>query len=169
MTASKYIVDIIEDVVDSMTLECYYLYGHPVEVVNTLSEWSKHPTKKTEKFPLIMLFQDFEERKGTMQGINSEVSLNIVIATNTLNSYKSEERYTNNFKAILYPLYDEFIDRIKLSGYFESTLFPHNKFDRVYWGKTGLYGNDGNMFNDFIDAIEIQNLDLKILNNFKNC
>jgi hypothetical protein len=169
MTASKYIVDIIEDVVDTMSLTCYYLYGHPVEVVNTLSEWSKHPAKKVEKFPLIILMQDFEERKGTAQGINSEVSLNIVIATNTLNSYKSVDRYTNTFKAILYPLYDEFIDRVKLSGYFKDELLQHVKIDRVYWGKSGLYGNTGNTFNDYIDAIEIQNLELKILNNFKNC
>jgi hypothetical protein len=32
----------------------------------------------------------------------------------------------------------------------------------VYWGKKGLYGVEGNVFDDHIDAIEIKNLDAKI-------
>jgi hypothetical protein len=43
-------------------------------------------------------------------------------------------------------------------------LFEHQKYDRLYWGKQGLYGNSGNIFNDFIDAIEINELKFEILN-----
>jgi hypothetical protein len=174
MTASKYIVDIIGNVVASIrTGETpYYLYGHPIEVVNTLSEWTKSPTLKMKKFPLIVLFQDFEEQKGKHQSINSSVSLNMVICMNTLPSYKSHDRYDATFKTVLYPLYDLFISKLATCGYFHNaseSLISHVKIDRVFWGKSGLNGNTANAFNDYIDAIEIKNLDLDILNQFKNC
>jgi hypothetical protein len=174
MTESKYIVDIFQDIVDQINDEitCYYLFGHPQEVVNTLSEWTKDPSKKFERFPLICLFQDFEEVKGVHQAINSKVTLNMVICMNTLPSYKSSERYTNTFKPVIYPLYDHLIMKIEDSYYFAgvgSGLVPHTKIDRVFWGKNGLYGNTANHFNDYIDAIEIQNLELEILNHSNNC
>jgi len=172
MTTSKYIVDIIGDIVTTMRgngATPYYLYGHPLEVVNTLTEWTKHPVKKFAKFPIIILMQDFEERKGVEQGVNSSVSLNLVICMNTKPEYKSADRYVNTFKPVLYPLYDSFIDTIITSGYFKNVshgVVQHTKIDRVFYGNEG---NTANQFNDRIDAIEIRNLELDILNNFKNC
>lgn len=170
MSSSKYIVDIIGDVVESMRLDNetpYYLYGHPTEVVNTLAEWTKAPMMKDKKFPIVILFQDFEEDKGRNMAHNSSVSLNLVICTSTKREYKSADRYENTFKPVLYPLYDLFMQKLATSGYFFDIVegyVPHVKVDRVFWGKDGLYGNTGNMFNDFIDAIEIKNLELTILN-----
>jgi hypothetical protein len=43
----------------------------------------------------------------------------------------------------------------------------HDMIERFYWGREGIYNNAGNVFNDYIDAIEIRNLDLKI--NVPNC
>lgn len=174
MRQAKYIVDVIGEIVEKVneTIPCYYLYGHPQEIVNTLSEWTKDETKKFSKFPLICLFQDFEESKGENAMINSKVSLNIVICTATEPGYKSEDRYTNTFKTILYPIYNLFMDRLAYSGMIlnaDPALISHTKIDRVFWGKAGLYGNTSNMFNDYIDAIELQNLELEILNNFKQC
>ena len=178
MKESKYIVDLIGEVVEQVraTYEApagyatgspFYLYGHPLEIANTLTEWSKNPNQKFEQFPLIILFQDFEERKGTHQGENSVVSLNMVICCNTDKHYKSNERYEKTFKTVLYPLYDLFIEALTNSGYFAQTddLIPHTKIDRVYYGNQA---NTANLFNDFIDAIEIKDLELTILNNFKN-
>jgi len=173
MSDSKYIDDLIGDVVDSMRIDetPYYLYGHPLEVINTLSEYEKHPKMKFKKYPLIILFQDFEETKGRHQAINADVSLNLVICTNTLAKYKSAERYELNFKPVLYPLYDLFLEKLERSGYFSGALgnFQHVKIDRMYWGKNGLYSNEGNVFNDRLDAIEIRNLELSVLNKSNNC
>jgi len=38
----------------------------------------------------------------------------------------------------------------------------HTPINRLYWGKNGLYGNTGNVFSYYIDAIEIKDLVFKI-------
>ncbi len=90
----------------------------------------------------------------------------------TSQDYTSDERYTNSFRPVLYPLYDLFIKHVINSGFFlnaSSSLTLHDKIDRVFWGKQGLYGVEGNIFNDHIDAIEIQNLSLDLRKTQLNC
>lgn len=173
MIEAKYIVDIMSAVVDLVraaydvdNLEPFFMYGHPTEIRNTLLEKEKNSTLKFQKYPLIALYQDFEERRGENMVIDATVSLNMLIATTTKPEYKSADRYIATFKTVLYPIYNILMEKLVSSGYFRNLscgLVSHTKIDRVYWGKKGLYGNEGNQFTDFIDAIEIQNLDLEIL------
>jgi hypothetical protein len=148
------------------TDEPFYMHGHPLEIINTLAEKDRNDVHKFNKFPLIALFQDFTETMGESQAVKSEVTdLNLIIAVNTSPEYSSEQRYDNTFRPVLYPLYDLLIEHITKSRYFANTdpgLVPHNKIDRLYWGRSGLYGNEANVFNDYIDAIEIQNLNLSL-------
>lgn len=182
MSSALYIVDIIESVVDAVREDYtppagydsdspFYMYGHPMEIIETLSQKDKHSTLKYKRYPLIALFQDFEEEKGDNQAINTRVRLNMVIAVSTKREYKSSERYTNTFKTILYPLYNLFMEKFAASNYFQTSegIIAHTKIDRVFWGKTGLYGNEANIFNDYLDAIELRNLELSIYNNVKIC
>jgi len=103
---------------------------------------------------------------GKNQAVPSAVDdLNIIIAVNTSPDYTSENRYDNSFRTTLYPLYDLLIKHIVKSKWFinvDPGLVPHNKIDRLYWGRNGLYNNESNVFNDYIDAIEIQNLSLEL-------
>jgi hypothetical protein len=46
-------------------------------------------------------------------------------------------------------------------------VLVHKKTDRSYWGTQQAGGAGKNMLNDFVDAIEIENLELQI--NYKNC
>jgi len=150
----------------------YYEYGHPLDVINKLKQKDTHSSLKFKKYPLIALFQDFTENMGYNQTMRSSAEgLNIVICTNTRAELNAEERYNLNFRTILYPLYDLLIKHLVLSHEFLNTdpgLIPHQKIDRLYWGRSGLYGNEGNIFNDYIDAIEIQNLQLDLALR-KNC
>jgi hypothetical protein len=179
MSNAMYIVDIIGSIVDAVRADYtpptifsgnapFYMYGHPLEIINTLSQKDKHSKLKYQKYPLIALFQDFEETKGQNQAINTDVSLNIVIAVNTDKNYNSEERYTNTFKTVLYPLYDLFLEKLAASNYFAATQgsISHRKTDRVYWG---AQGTERNIFNDYLDAIELTNLELSVYNNVKIC
>lgn len=149
----------------------YYMYGHPIEIINTLAEKDKNGTYKFKKYPLIALFQDFEETRGETQFVNTSASLNIVIIVNSKRDYNSSQRYSNTFKPILYPIYNLLLKYISESNYFDLApdAVPHTKIDRVFWGKAGLYGGEANIFNDIIDAIEIQNLELNFHNNVKIC
>lgn len=168
------IVDIFDDIITNvrakydtiLNKEPYYLFGHPLEIINVLSEKTKNDTLKFEKFPLVALFQDFDESKE-VPGQVSSANLRLVICTDTKPEYSSVERYTNSFKTVLYPIYELLIDELRVNKFIKSHSFSYTKTDRLYWGKQGLYGNDGNIFNDFIDAIEITNLNLSF--NYNNC
>ncbi len=179
--SSVYWVDIISDIVDRVRSDSdnpctgdapYYMYGHPLDVIGQLQMKDKNDNFKYKKYPVIILLQDYDETYGDSQVVKSEVTgLNVIIATNTSPDYISSERYTNNFKPTLQPLYELFVEHLVSSKQFLEIApgaVPHTKTDRLYWGRSGLYGNDANIFNDYIDAIEITDLNLK-LSKIKYC
>lgn len=150
-----------------------YMYGHPIEIIENLRQMSKREEYPIEdigvvlapKYPLIALFTDYEEKKGEDWQIESEVDLHFIIANITEKGYTAEERATVNFKAKLYPIYDQFLKSIASSGYFRESVWQdikHTKTDRFFWGKTGLYANAGNVFEDYLDCIELTNLKLTL-------
>lgn len=151
--------------VDSQITGLHYKHGHPMEIVNTLTEYSKGPSTKYDRFPLIALFQDFPEVMGSAPGFYTDVTLHLIIAKGTDPNYKAADRYEKNFKPILYPIYLNFIEQLKRSKAIEVISggeIPHTKIDRLYWGREGLYGNTSNTFNDKVDCIEIKDLKLRI-------
>lgn len=175
--SAAYWVDVFEDIVDKVradsskpssmdTDEPFYMHGHPLEIVNILGQKDKHKVHKFNKYPLIALFQDFTETMGEDMTIKSSASLNLIIATSTSPDYNASQRYDNTFRTVLYPLYDLLMKHIVRERYFKNVapnMIPHDKIDRLYWGKQGLQGNEGMIFMDHIDAIEIQNLSLDLL------
>jgi hypothetical protein len=158
--------DVISAVVDSMIIEYGLItfdHGHPLEIVNTIKQYTESEDLKYSVFPRICLFHDFEEKKT----FETLVTLDIVIVTGSSPDYTAADRYVNSFDPILIPLYDLFLRKLADSPYIGTTdnnYFKHTKIDRLFWGKNGLYGNTANMFNDYIDAIEINKLEL-IINN----
>jgi hypothetical protein len=147
-----------------------FMWGHPIEIVNTLGDWTKHDDLKFDKFPLIALFTDipiFKNKYGDYDG----TLLEIIIATGTERTYDSPTREIKTFAPILRPLYTYFMEELERSNVFAvndvNTDLKHEYNERFFWGKQGIYGNVGNVFNDFIDAIQIRNLDLKV--NVNNC
>lgn len=140
----------------------YYMHGHPLEIVNILSQKTNNETLKFQKYPLIALFQDFDE---SVTGQRRDATLNLVICTETSLKFEATERYENTFKPVLNPLFDLFWKHLKRCYYLnvlpDSITF--DKTDRVYWGRQGLYGSEGNIFDDHIDAIEISNLNLSLI------
>jgi len=143
----------------------FYDYGHPSNIVNRLLSKLRDASTYSKRFPAIFLFQDFaEERQKDLSYLIP--SCTVIIAASTKPHYSEAERYTKNFVPTLYPLYDLLIEAIKTSNVLEWYPEEVRKIDRVYWGKSGLYGNDGNIFNDYIDAIEIE---FRNLINLKTC
>lgn len=182
---SAFWVDIIEDVVTEVRNDAskpgvgiipvdspYYLHGHPLDIIQTLNLKDGSPSQKAKKYPMIALFQDFTEEMGTDQMIQSSTTLNIIIAYSTSDEYNSAQRYDNSFRTILYPLYDLFIEKVISSGWFlnaSESLTSHDKIDRLYWGRGVNKSNKAVIFNDRIDAIEIQDLRLDLRITQKIC
>lgn len=148
---------------DPLITGVHYQYGHPLEIIETLKQMDESQDYKFRRYPFIGLFQDFPQEVGEV-GFDSEVTLHLIIARFTVNTYKAAQRYENNFKPVLYPIYLEFLEQLNFSKAFMKyapNQIPHTKIDRLYWGREGLYKNEGNIFNDFLDCIEIRNLKLK--------
>lgn len=170
------ISDQMRAIVEKMDTELYhadtfpyhlnFLHGHPLEIVQVLQERLNSPDHKDSRFPLIALFRDFKITKGkkTEADIVGDASLNMIIAMQTDPLYRADQREALVFKPILYPIYNELLRQIKLSAHYSVNYagIDHDQTDRYYWGRTGLYGNTGNTFNDYLDAIEIENMKLKV-------
>lgn len=163
----KNIVDIIREVVALTSAMCneydiQYIHGHPEEVIETLKTLSLSNTTSDKKYPLIALFQDFEEVRGNLNYYSS-INLNLIIAINTRKELKARERYEKNFNKYLLPIYFNFLKCLYNCGYFaiqNLNEIEHTKIDRLFWGRQPLMQNV--TFSDYIDAIEIKNLKLKV-------
>lgn len=164
-------VHIFEDIFDNVAAEIlastgidiYYEYGHPLEIVNTLAEKTGHNSFKYKKYPLIMLFQDFNEDHDVAFDYSIR-NITVIIATSTKPTYKAKDRYNNTFVPLLYPIYTSLIKNLRTSVNIDWEEKNHIKIDRLYWGKDGLYGNTGNVFNDYLDAIQIEIKEININN-----
>jgi hypothetical protein len=170
MTVTPYVYNQFSAIVASVAIKMgyavKYMWGHPLEVSEQLDQLSKMPAKAATKYPLIALFTDISESRGTEPSIEAEVKVHLIIAVNTLIRYTSAERLTKNFIPILYPVYDQLLKSIAESGYYTQgrvAKLIHTKTDRFRYGKTGIYANTGEIFKDKIDCIEIENLNLSII------
>lgn len=145
----------------------YYLYGHRREMNIRLIQKDKNKDLKKQKYPLIILRLDTVE--SVAKGMIS-YSLNVGILMLTDPNYPTAERYDVNFRPILYPLYDLFMQKLRESPKFtwagDQKRPEHKKIDRPFYGTAMSEGNSSYLFNDPIDAIEI--VDLKF-NQRLNC
>lgn len=129
-----------------------YMYGPPKEMINTLTDWTKLNGKDKDKYPVVMLFQSFVETYTL--GVVDAANVRIIIARrNSDPKLKAPQRYENNFKPVLYPVYEELMRQLAI----ESNNFAfvdHIKTDWPFWG-----GDDqqaANPFGDKVDIIEIK-------------
>jgi hypothetical protein len=148
------------------SLEPYYMFGHRQEIANRLNMKDKDKLYKFQKYPLFVLRLDFPE-DVTADYVHN-VSLNMAILAFTDKNYRAEDRYEFIFKPILMPLYFEFFEALQNSSELMNIgRIEHTKIDRMYFGVEELSRNTAHIFNDPLDAIELQNLNLKLLDN--NC
>lgn len=144
----------------------HYDHGHILEIINTVTQKDASQKYKFDKYPLVALLQDFPERTTSNSAEYVEATLNVLIVKSTMQEYKARKRYEFNFNPFLYPIYRELLWQISKSGFilnYAPNRISHTKIDRVFWGAQGRYGNTASIGNDFLDAIEIQNLNLKFI------
>lgn len=172
-TPPLYIVDIIGEVVAAADAVLFptlhkhilYTYGRSIQILQQLQSMNDGITSATKngKYPLFALFQDFPETTGNGTGYYCTVTFpKISIATLTNSTDDPPTRYSQTFKPILYPIYQEFLRRLARH---ENTVvndpaaIPHVKWDRPGTQPEGDKTKGANL-NDYVDAIEIQNLQL---------
>lgn len=152
---------------DSSITGIYFKEGHIIEIIQELEKLSKGPETKSLRYPLVALLRDFPELNGALPGIEGQDTVNIIIATRTEPSYSSAKRKINTFDPILRPIETDLLYQFEMSGKFMTPGADQQNYTSVehfFWGRESIYGVKANIFNDWIDCIEIKNLTLKMYN-----
>ncbi len=144
----------------------YYEHGTQAAVNLLLTAKNQRKQLKFQKYPLVYLVQDIPE---TVEGGYYKFDINIGIMVMTQEKWTTRERYQYNFRDILYPLYNLFLQELKNSALFAwpgmQDRPPHTKWDRPYWGADP--GRTKDYFSDPLDCIELVNL--RINQRISNC
>lgn len=173
MADYKVFPDIIGEVVSNIRSTYDTENGvYPMYEYGTYLELSKENALKdrirTKGFPLVWLvWGDGNNKESWVNGGNYKVSPRIFIIAESKPNYKSEQRESLVFNPVLYPILDSLI---KHMGYSEF-MMPyevdvHEKTNHYLFGVGLDSGKVKNMFNYYLDAIELNFKELEIQ---KNC
>jgi hypothetical protein len=151
------------------TTPVYFDYGHYKEITNRLKSKDKAILNKGQKYPLIWLVMDFEQQTTTDASVDWLIpNLQMIIATSTKKESTTPERMSQTFDPLLIPVYELLLQAFRRSTTF-FTLVPddpqHSMWLRPYWDGADNSGNGGNLFDDFIDAIQLKIKNLVIKSN----
>jgi len=152
---------------DTTIVGINYQYGEYKEVFGTLVQQGKE-AGGAKKYPLVWLWMPITLDVGGTIGVAEVSPLRIIIARWGNNTDKTAERYTNNFKPVLYPIYLELLNQLSLDPRIISDAkgIPHRHIDWPYWGGDSP-SEEANPFSDYVDAIELKDVKLNLL--LKNC
>lgn len=170
------IVDIFAEITTAMAptltelgLSVNYTYGRQPQILSRLQTLNNSisTTQKSKKYPLIALFMPFKESYGS-DYVTVRFPKIVIAALSNLTD-TPEKRYEASFKPILYPVLEEFIKQI---AYHKRTVGQDTK--SISYTKQDNPGsppptqNGGIQFADYVDAIEIYDLNVSFRVN-KNC
>jgi len=149
------------------SLAPYFSYGHILEIANELTKKDNSTAIKSfEKYPIILLPLDLDSEFNPLFNSFDYTNVRLIIANKTQPTYTSKDRIKENFDPILYPLYEQLITGLSRNRSIIpqqiAPFTPHKKTDRLFWGSQ--LNNNANVVNDFLDAIEVSNLSLRIIN-----
>lgn len=117
-------------------------------------------------FPLVWFVMNYTQTRGDNGTLWGEAKVRLLLFMPTLNTYTQQEREDNTFKPRLLPLYDNYMQEVLTDKNFQfagSNRVKHSPIIRPYWGGGDTNGADTpNLFGQFVDAIDIQGLQLQI-------
>lgn len=151
-------------VYDSTIVNVNYQYGPPKQIINTLQGWNGTSLSQA-KYPLVALFQPFEENKGADPGLDAIDNIRIIIARQSDPTWLPPKRYETNFLPVLYPVYDELMRQLYFDPRISSLIgqIKHTKTDWPFWTNP----ENKNPLMDWLDVIEIKGMKLNVRS--KNC
>lgn len=166
MAYSKTIYEIFSDIATNIGVN--YDYGSFKEVQKRLIEKGKDSVQRTDKFPLMILTTPIVETRGTEQKYLATVNVNLTLVAETSKDYTTQERLTNIYKPVLYPLFDSLMAELTNMEYFDTNDYSRLEYtytDFFYYSGSAAY--EQNKLAYVLDAITIENLELNLLN--QNC
>jgi len=143
-----------------------YQYGYVEELNETLQQWERDPVQQPLKFPLIWFAEPFTVNHDNPQLPYGEADFELFIINKSDQNWKASDRMANNYKPVIYPIYESWKNQIVLSSAFNamSTDFIKHKYtNRYYFGE-----NKKSVLNDVVDCMRISVYRLP-LSMKKNC
>lgn len=167
-TPPLYIVDIIGQVVaatdavlfPTLNRHILYEYGRSIQILRQLQLLNQSITQKENKYPLFALFQPFPEDDSAYYATVKFPKISIAALTQNTDSVA--KRYEKTFKPVLYPIYQEFLRQLCRHPNIvanDPAAIPHKHWD-VPGSDQASEQVKGTNFNDIVDAIIIQDLQL---------
>ena len=148
----------------------FYQYGNIVELDEILQSYSNSTKEfREQKYPAIFLLTDFRERRNSNPDYETEAFLQLLIVESSVKDYRTADRYEKVFNTVLHPIYEAFIKQLGNDSQIlkqKYGLIPHDFINRSLISGFTLRTQSGatrNLFSDFVDAVEINNLNLIIL------
>ena len=143
-----------------------YQYGYMKELNETLQEWDKNVEDRPKRFPLIWAEQPFNIIKGESGAYWGRIELlRVFFMVHTEINLKAEDRMTQKYKQVLYPIVREWLTQLDYSLAFHTEgvqKLRHIQQDVYYWG------NQENVLTNPVDCVILTIRDLLIANN-PNC
>lgn len=144
--------------------------GRSVQILKSLTDIDNSINYKGDKYPLIAMILPVPEKRGISAVYYAKVVIPRIVFAQIVSWDGTEpilDRYlpTAPLKTVLYPMYYEFLKRVAwhyniVGG--DPNMFEHTKLDNPGTQPVGQGTND------YIDSIEILNLELT-LSQFKTC
>jgi hypothetical protein len=165
------IVGKTSSVIEKLTgKKVFYQYGNIAELDEILQSYSNSTKEfREQKYPAIFLLTDFREKRNSHPDYETEAFLQLLIVAGSMKGYRTADRYREVFTPILHPIYEAFISQlVKDSSVVKQkfNMLPHDFINRSLISGFMLRTQSGatkNLFSDFVDAVEINNLNLIIL------
>ena len=173
---SPVVVDVFSDIVSAMMVlkpdssgywEIQFNCGRYNQIIKPLIDKDNSITLKDKKYPLVALQMPFTEDRSSTSFDSILRVPRIVLATISNLTDDVFKRYETDgtFKSILIPMYEEFLKQIAISKWTnisDPDAIKHRKRDSP--GVQPI----GEGLSDYVDIIEILNLEIPLLN-IKNC
>jgi hypothetical protein len=166
------VIDIFEELVSDIS----DLYGkqvqaysdHLISVNGQLAIRSRSAEGIKNKYPGIFLVLDTAEKRNSTARYEFTTRPQIFVMDNSAGTRTAKTRSNDLFKPVLYPIYECFMDSLRRSIRIMNTEYElaHTKVDRYRFSgslneacrQQGIKA----MFPDYLDAIEIRDLELNI-------
>lgn len=152
----------------------YFICSHVLTCANILKEKDKTDTYKFQKYPLIFLVDEIENQVNRELTNNSYITTSIkILFLYTIDYNKTsnepETQYKNIIKPILLPLKESFIVAMENSPKVVGNKINYSYQIHTNYGLSSTYGNESNIFPDWLACIEVTIPEVKIYKQFLNC
>lgn len=156
MIRHTYIQDIIEEIVDAMTVDCYFQFGYWPEVSVILQDLGQSKTGlQNTRYPFIMLSAGWREQKETELGIYAEIrDLQLYIVAESQKNYSTAQREELVFQPVIMPIYDQLIEGLKNHVALEVPFneFPH-EIQKLYYLRN-MEANQ-NQLRNYVEVLQV--------------